>query len=111
MKALVQPDGRVAQVVADGKTFPVHPSLRWIDCDDTVRPDWHTFDGAAFVPPPQPSQLDVWTREAVRLDAAIIGDARYREEEIAGQISDTARARMAALIEARRHHRAARPVE
>lgn len=63
-KALVQPDGRVAQVepvnanpASGGIPFPVHPSLQWLDCSDSVVTDWK-WDGKAFVapltPPPGP---------------------------------------------------------
>ena len=44
MKALVQPDGRVAQVVGDNATFPVHEGLIWVDCDTNVRADKFTYD-------------------------------------------------------------------
>ena len=44
MKALVQPDGRVAQVVGDNATFPVHEGLRWIACDTNVRAGKFTYD-------------------------------------------------------------------
>ena len=41
MKALVQTDGRVAQI--EKVTFPVHKDLKWIDCDDSITTD-HTYD-------------------------------------------------------------------
>jgi hypothetical protein len=50
IKALIEPDGHVAQVSAE--SFPVHPDLRWIDVPDgtTVHGGW-TFDGKKFHPP------------------------------------------------------------
>jgi hypothetical protein len=44
MKALVQPDGRVAQVVADDGVFPVHEGLKWIDCDVLTKEDGFTYN-------------------------------------------------------------------
>ena len=43
MKALIQKDGRVAQIVNDSETFPVHQDLIWVDCDDTIRAE-HTYN-------------------------------------------------------------------
>ena len=59
MKALIEQSGRVAQVVADDQSFPVHPSLSWVDCDGTVT-DRHTFENGAFVPEPTPPDSEEW---------------------------------------------------
>jgi hypothetical protein len=63
MKALVEQSGRVAQVVEDGNTFPIHESLSWVDCDGTVTTE-HTYDGAVFVAPvvPDPPTYDEMRR-------------------------------------------------
>jgi hypothetical protein len=55
MKALVEASGRVAQVVADDQSFPVHPSLQWVDCDDTIISDQHNYINGVFVIEPQPA--------------------------------------------------------
>ena len=36
MKALLEPDNIVCQIVADSNTFPVHSSLKWVDAPDGV---------------------------------------------------------------------------
>ncbi len=50
MKALIELNGRVAQIVADADKFPVHKDLVWVDCDGTITTE-HTYDGASFVAP------------------------------------------------------------
>ncbi len=52
-KALVQLDGRVAQIVANGEEFPVHSDLQWINADETITTR-HTWNGASFDSPPAP---------------------------------------------------------
>jgi hypothetical protein len=62
MKALIAPNGQVAQIEADDKTFPVHLDLSWVDCDGTVTTN-HTYDGAVFVAPvvpDPPTAMQVW---------------------------------------------------
>ena len=50
MKALISKieprvDGyRVAQVVADNKTFEVNPDFMWVDCSDTITADGVWYD-------------------------------------------------------------------
>src|SRR6056297_849085 len=39
MKALIL-DNKVHQVVPDGNEFPVHESMKWIDCAPEVQPGW-----------------------------------------------------------------------
>ncbi len=59
LKALVQPDGRVAQVepvpAGGGDPFDVAPSFSWEDAPDNVVPEY-TFDMGTglFTPPPGP---------------------------------------------------------
>lgn len=52
-RALVEPTGRVAEVVAPGAEFPVAPPLAWVDAPDTARAD-DRYDGTAFTPRPPP---------------------------------------------------------
>lgn len=52
--ALVEQSGRVAQVQA--QQFPVAPPLQWVQCTDSVTPEW-TYNGTSFVPPPQPVEI------------------------------------------------------
>jgi hypothetical protein len=62
MKALIEPSGRVAQIVADADEFPVHKDLVWVDCDNTVTTEY-THDGAVFVAPvvpDPPTALELW---------------------------------------------------
>ncbi len=51
--ALVQKNGRIAEIVEQGKTFRVHKDLEWRDCPNntTVR---HTWNGAGYDAPPTP---------------------------------------------------------
>lgn len=49
--ALVEQSGRVAQVQA--QQFPVAPPLQWVQCADSVTPEW-TYNGTSFVPPAPP---------------------------------------------------------
>ena len=51
-RALVEPSGRVAQVVEPGEEFDVALPLCWKDAPDDVAQDSATFDGAAFVAKP-----------------------------------------------------------
>lgn len=48
MKALIEPSGRIAEVRAD--TFPVHESLRWVDCPEDIT-TLHKFIDGVFVAP------------------------------------------------------------
>lgn len=70
MKALVEETGRVAQIVANDKMFPVASPLRWVDAPAGTTPQ-HTYDGAEFVPPaPSPAPGPDPNTE---LDAALAG--------------------------------------
>lgn len=52
MKALIQPDGRIAQIVADADVFEVHSDLIWVDCDANITVDTHEFvDGSICAKP------------------------------------------------------------
>lgn len=67
-------------------------------------------DGLAeILPVPPPNPLIAWEVEMLRLDAAILNDARYWEELAAGSVSPQATSRMNALIAQRQTHRAGRP--
>jgi len=37
MKALLEPDNTVCQIVADNNTFPVHSTLVWVDAPEGVK--------------------------------------------------------------------------
>ena len=49
-KALCEASGRVAQIVAVGQEFPVHPSVVWRDADDGVT-EQYIWNGTQFVAP------------------------------------------------------------
>lgn len=64
--ALIEPSGRIAEIATEA--FPVHPSLRWIECpDDTTAR--HVWDGSAFAAPPPPPVLERPRDLAAELDA------------------------------------------
>ena len=48
MKALIEPSGRIAEICAD--IFPVHESLRWVDCTEDITPE-HKFSDGVFISP------------------------------------------------------------
>ena len=50
MKALIEPSGRIAEVRAD--TFPVHESLRWVDCTEDITTQHKFIDGVFINPTP-----------------------------------------------------------
>jgi hypothetical protein len=66
MKALISPNenNRIAQVEA--QDFPVAEPLHWVDCPETVTPEWTYVDGQ-FVAPvipepvvmPEPTAADL----------------------------------------------------
>jgi hypothetical protein len=47
---------RVAQVVAEGETFPVAPTLFWIACNDNVVADQFWYDPVDQTIKPNPEQ-------------------------------------------------------
>lgn len=51
-KALVEPNGRIAQIVDVAAMFPVAAGLKWIDVDDTVTTEHRVQNGTTIVPPP-----------------------------------------------------------
>lgn len=53
MKALIL-DGEVVEIAQN--EFPVHASLKWVDCDDTVK-EGYTYEDGEFIAPPEP-QVD-----------------------------------------------------
>ena len=55
MKALIQ-EGLVCQI--EEQSFPVSPSLIWVDCGDDVTTGW-TYDGETFSPPAPPTIDDI----------------------------------------------------
>lgn len=77
-RALVEPGGRVAQIVEIGATFPVHEDLQWIAVADDVTAA-HRYDGGAFVapealaPPAAPrnlaAELDALKKKVAALEA------------------------------------------
>ena len=55
MKALIF-NGQIIQTAPE--SFPVHPSMQWVDAPDDATLDTHGFDGVAVVvkpPPPMPT--------------------------------------------------------
>lgn len=64
---------------------------------------------AEILPVPPPDPMIAWEAEMLRLDAAVLNDARYWEELAAGSVSSQATSRMNALISQRQAHRNARP--
>lgn len=50
MKALIEPTGRIAEICAD--TFPVHESLRWVDCPEDITTLHKYIDGVFVAPIP-----------------------------------------------------------
>ena len=52
--ALIEPSGRVAQIVADGEQFQVAAPLQWVACDGTVTTE-HAHAGGVFTGPAVPS--------------------------------------------------------
>lgn len=48
MKALIEPSGRIAEIRTD--TFPVHESLRWVDCAEDIT-TLHKYIDGVFVEP------------------------------------------------------------
>lgn len=55
MKALISPqeNNRIAEVVANTKTFPVAEPLYWIDCPSDCTTEWAYQEGE-FIPPLPP---------------------------------------------------------
>ncbi len=71
MKALILTgDSRVCQIEEDESVFPVHSSLRWIDCDDTVTTN-HTYVDGQFVDPVEWSDEYQWREIRIRRDALL----------------------------------------
>jgi hypothetical protein len=73
MKALIEPSGRIAEICAT--TFPVHESLRWIDCPEDIT-TLHKYIDGVFVEPvplvvvdvPMPSLAEQIIANPVELD-------------------------------------------
>ena len=81
MKALVH-GTRICEVVADGKTFPIHSGLQWVTvADDTVVDEDKWVDGAVvkYVAPVPTVQSKIEGLEAAvtprRMRDAFSGDA------------------------------------
>ena len=57
-KALIDPEGRIAQVEFE-ELFPVEPPMAWVDCpDDCLAYAW-TYSEGVFSPPDQAGLLDM----------------------------------------------------
>ena len=52
MKALISPqeNNRIAEVIANAKTFPIAEPLYWIDCPSDCTTEWTYVEGE-FIPP------------------------------------------------------------
>ena len=71
MKALILTgDSRVCQVENDEDVFPVHSSLQWIDCSDSVTSK-HTYVDGQFVDPVEWSDEYQWKEIRNRRDALL----------------------------------------
>ena len=51
MKALIDPNNRIAQIVEDDAVFEVHPSLHWVDCPNDTKTNWSYDSDAGFTAP------------------------------------------------------------
>ena len=95
MKALVQKDGRTAEVVADDDIFPVHPDLEWVDCPaGTETEDVFDKRDASFSRPTAPLEPTVTEMLANRLEfdavwrGTIQRQAKAEGKTVAGVIAE-----------------------
>jgi len=81
MKALIDPRGMVNEVVANNRTFEVHPDFQWVDVPANVNPapGWDYVSGE-FVPPPAPPETPISKIEA--LEAALTKKGVISKAEI-----------------------------
>ena len=70
MKALIEENGRVAQIVENDKTFPVAPLLHWRTAPAGVTTQ-HTYDGANFIAPEPMLEPDLGPDPIMELDLAL----------------------------------------
>ena len=91
MRALIDPrSNRVCQVAeAD---FSVSDPLFWVDCDDTIVPDQHTYADGAFIAPPVvvqpdaiPDPVAVLTQQVADLTAALVAKGTIAQEDISAE--------------------------
>ena len=63
-KALIQPGGRIAQIVNPGDEFEVHEALRWVDVPNTTTGRDRYVAGAVVkeVPPAAPTSAEIYDR-------------------------------------------------
>jgi len=82
--ALIDPNGRLAEVATE--KFPVHESLRWIECADDADTRTHHFDGSAVVPiPPRvPTKEELNAPILAQIDALEAKQRRPAREHILG---------------------------
>lgn len=72
-KALVEANGRIAQIVDAAAMFPVAAGLKWIDVDETVTTE-HKVIGKAIEPPPArvtPPEVPTLEERVAALEAEI----------------------------------------
>lgn len=93
MKALVEPSGRIAEIVADSEVFQVAPPLAWYDVaiDTTVADTW---DGSRVIKhaPPDPTSDDVRAEAERRLQLGILVNGSPFKAD------DTSRQRLSEMI-------------
>ena len=66
MKALIEPNGRVAQFHETG--FPVHESLQWVDVPDGVTHEWR-YENGQFIAPALESPAMIIPQSVSRFQA------------------------------------------
>lgn len=76
MKALIQ-GTRVCQIIEDSEWFPVHPSLDWVDCDNTIT-EQHTYESGSFISNDPP---------ALTLDQEKVNAISVNQEEAGARIA------------------------
>ena len=84
MKALIFKE-RVYDIVEDGKEFPVHSEMKWVECDDTIK-DGYTYKDNTFTKP-----LSTQTPEQVlRKDRnSLLSDSDWEIQRATEMGSDT----------------------
>ena len=61
MKALIFEE-RVNDIVEDGKEFPVHSGMKWVDCDNTVKSGYIFKDNKFTKPEPTQTPEQVFRK-------------------------------------------------
>lgn len=69
--ALVEPNGRVAQVEDEANIFPIADPYVWIECPDEAEAGWTYIEGvfAPYTPPP-PTEAQILAAQSLKLQIA-----------------------------------------